>query len=301
MNTGIFPPAKRLGLVIHGVLLAALICTSVWGFIQLSSVELGPNFVIFLLVGLIAFAPLPLLGYRAYALLRATYILDRERLVLRWGLREETIPLSDIEWVRSIRDLSHPLNFPPAPMPGAVLGLKRHRDLGIVEFIAGDTRNVLLVATAIRVFAISPADPGEFIQTFARAVELGSLAPAKPVSVYPSFVITNAMESGLVRFLWLAALFLNLGLVAWIGILIPSVHKVALGFGSGGTAQGVPSVQLVILPLVSVFLAMIGWVAGLYFYRWNKRRVLSTIIWSSGTLMSLLFLVAVIFIMATPA
>ena len=178
----------------------------------------GPSFVVYLLVGIIGLAPIPLFGYRAFALLRAEYILDRDSLEVRWGLRDEDIPLTDIEWVRSMQDLTQPLSLPPMPMPGAILGLRRHRDLGLVEFIASERKNLLLVATAKRVYAISPADPVEFTQTFARAVELGSLTPAKPKSVYPSFLLTEAWRSGLVRFLWLAALFLNIGLIVWISL-----------------------------------------------------------------------------------
>jgi hypothetical protein len=50
--------------------------------------------------------------------------------------------------------------------------------------------------------------------TFARAVEMGSLKDAKPKSLYASFVISQAWQNGLARFLWLAGLFLNIGLAA---------------------------------------------------------------------------------------
>jgi hypothetical protein len=215
-------------------------------------------------------------------------------------LRDELIPLSDIEWVRAAQDLSLPLAAPQLPMPGAVLGWRRHRDLGPVEFLASRTRGLMLVATAKRVYAISPADPEDFVATFARAVELGSLREAKPRSVYPSFVVAQAWQSGLVRYLWLAALFLNLGLAAWISLLIPMSPRFALGFRPDRTRDAVPSVQLIILPLVSSLLGLVGWIAGLFFFRWAKRRALSILIWGSGALSSLLFLLAVLFITAPP-
>ena len=185
-------------------------------------------------------------------------------------------------------------------MAGAILGLNRHPDLGVVEFIASDRRNLLLVATAKRVYAISPARPAEFTQTFARAVELGSLTPAEPKSVYPSFVITQAWASGLTRYLWLTTLFLNIGLFAWVSLLIPTFPRIALGLRPDQTPDAVPSVQLIILPLISVFLALVGWTVGLYYYRWPKQRTLSVILWTSGALASLLFLIAVLFIITTP-
>jgi hypothetical protein len=300
MNTRFFPPSKRRGLIVHGVLLVALMGVSAWAFFNLSRESIGLNFVVFLLVGVIAFAPLPLLAYRAYALFRAQYVINRDSLELRWGLRDEAIPLMDIEWVRPVGDLTYPLSAPSGVLPGAILGLRRHRDLGIVEFMASDRKALLLVATPRRVYAISPIDAAEFTQTFARAVELGSLSPAHPRSVYPSFVLADAWRSGLVRYLWLAALFLNIGLIVWISLLIPSLSRVSFAFGAERTSSAVPSAQLVILPLLSAFLSLAGWGAGLYYYRWEETRVLATLIWGSSVLSSLIFLMAVVFIGSSP-
>jgi hypothetical protein len=300
MNTRLFPPSKRSGLLLHGLLLLGLSAASAWAFLRLSRQPLGLNFAIFLLAGLAAFAPVPLLAYRAYALFRARYVLNRDSLEMHWGLRDESIPLMDIEWVRPMSDLAHPLQVPGAMLPGAVIGLARHRDLGVVEFMASEKNNLLLVATARRVYAISPAEPLEFTQTFARAVELGSLSTAQAKSVYPSFVLAQAWRSGLARFLWLANVFLNIGLIMWVGLLIPSLTQVNFAVGRSDPTGTVPSTQLIILPLLSGFLSLIGWGAGLYYFRWEQQRVLSMVIWASNALMSLSFLLAVLFIIGTP-
>lgn len=278
----------------------AVLGLSGWAFYRLTAEPLGLGFAIFLLIGVIAFAPAPLLAYRGYALFRSRYILNRENLELHWGLRDESIPLTEIEWVRPIEDLAYPLPMPPGTLPGAVLGLRRHRDVGIVEFLASEKKKLLLVATARRVFAISPDDPAEFTQTFARAVELGSLAGGQPRSIYPSFVLAQAWESGLVRYFWLAALFLNIGLIVWVSLLIPTLGHVSFAFGPDRAANAVPSTQLVILPLLSVFLSLVAWGAGLYYYRDQPRRVLSLLIWAASALSGLCFLLAVLFIVSSP-
>ena len=167
----------------------------------------------------------PIFCYRAYALLRADYYIDRDSLAILWGLRVEDIPLTDIEWVRPASDLSAPLSLPRFRLPGAVIGTRRHSDLGLVEFLAADSRKMILVATSKRVFAISPKDMASLVRTFARATELGSLTPAEPKSVYPSFIITQAWESPFVRFPWVSGLILNVGLIVWVGIFIPSWGK----------------------------------------------------------------------------
>lgn len=301
MNDGHYPPPKQLGLVIHAILVLLLLGLSAWGVWNLTRIEVGPSFVVFLLDVLLALVPVPLFVYRAYALLRADYILDRDSLEIRWGLRDEDIPLTDIEWLRPASDLTTPLRLPWLPIPGAVLGLRRHPDLGVVEFLAADPGNLLLVATSKRVYAISPTNAARFAQTFARTIEMGSLTPAEAKSVYPSFIFSHAWENPLVRFLWLAGLFLNIGLVVWVMLTIPTFSQVSLGFAPSGAAlPPSPAEQLILLPIESSFLYLAGLVVGLYFYRWENHRILAMIIWASGALTSLLFLLAVLFIVSTP-
>lgn len=301
MNTGLFPPPKQRGLLIHGIILFVLTVVVVAGFIQLTSADVGPAFLIWLLVSLAAFAPIPFFGYRIFALYRASYEIDRDSLAIHWGLRVEDIPLSDIEWIRPAEDLTNPLNLPALPLPGALLGIRRHPDLGAVEFIASDPKKLLLIATAKRIFVISPDNPAGLAQTFARATEMGSLAPTEARSVYPSFIVSQAWENGMARYLWLSALFLNIGLFVWASLIIPSTPQVALAVqAADSTLETVPSSQLMIFPVASLLLAVAGWIAGLYFYRWERERTLAFIVWGSSTFTSLLFLLAVLFIITTP-
>lgn len=300
-KTGHFPPAKQFGLLLHALLIVLLAGVSIWGFASLTNAQVGPIFVIYLMVGILAFAPIPFLGYRAYALFKADYYIDRDSLAILWGLRVEDIPLTDIEWVRPASDLSNPLSLPRFRLPGAVLGTRRHPDLGAVEFIASSARNLILIATSRHVFAISPRDAVALVRTFARATELGSLTPTEAKSVYPSFVITQAWESPLARFLWMTGLLLNLGLVGWVSFLIPALPQVPFGFDPSGLPnETVPSVRLILLPLISAFLFISGLLGGLYLYRWDRERPLAFVIWLSSTICALLFLVAVLFLVTTP-
>jgi hypothetical protein len=300
-RTGHFPPARNFGLLVHAVIILLLAALAVFGFVNLSTAQVGPQFVWNLLLGLLAFVPIPFLGYRAYALLRADYYIDRDSLAMIWGLRVEDIPLTDIEWVRPATDLSRPLLLPRFRLPGAVLGTRRHPDLGLVEFIASSSRNLILIATSKRIFAISPRNAAGLVQTFARATEMGSLTPAEPKSIYPSFIITEAWESPIARFLWMSGILLNLGLVAWVGILIPSLSQIPFGFDPFGVPNEIaPPTQLILLPLVSGLMFITGVTAGLYFFRWERQRPLAFIIWVSSTLGVLLFLLAVLFLVSTP-
>jgi len=301
LKTGHFPPARRFGLLFHMIVIAILTGISVYGFTNLSRLQLGPEFVVYLLMGIVAFAPIPVLGYLAYALMRADYYIDRDSLAMLWGLRIEDIPLNDIEWVRPASDLTRPLLLPRFRLPGAMLGTRRHPDLGLVEFIASNSRNLILIATSKRVFAISPQNAAGLVQTFARATEMGSLMPTEAKSVYPSFLITQAWESSLARFLWITGILLNLGLIAWVGTLIPSLSQIPLGFNPFGVPnEAVSSTQLILLPLISILMFIVGITAGLYFYRWERQRPLAFVLWISSMICALLFLIAVLFLVTAP-
>lgn len=301
MKIGHFPPPKRSGLTIHSLIIIVLAVIAIIGFINLALTDVGPAFLVSLLIALAAFMPIPFFVYRAYSLRQADYYLDRNSLSISWGLRVEEIPLSNIEFIRSVDDLTYPIALPPFPIPGGLLGTRRHPDLGAVEFLASDSKKLLIIATAKRVFIISPEDPAGFAQTFARNTELGSITPSDAKSVYPSFVVTQAWESGLARYLWFSTLFLNIGLFIWASLIIPSTPFVQLGPQFNGSAlETVPSTQLILFPVISLLLSVAGWIAGLYFYRWDKERVLAFIVWGSSTFASLLFLLAVLFIITTP-
>lgn len=301
MDTGSFPPPRRRGLLVHAVLIAALAALSVWATLSLSRASVGPTLVLYLLVFLASLPPLPFFGYRAFALLRADYVLDRDSFAIYWGLRVEDIPLTEIEWIRPASGLSSPLRLPAFRLPGAFLGVTRHPDLGAVEFIASTRQNLLLVATAKRTYAISPEDAASFLAAFRRAIELGSLLPADAVSQYPSFLLARAWEDRAARFLWLSGFLLNLGLIVWVAFLVPALDRIALGFSPGGAPlDPVPSVRLILLPLLSASLFAAGLLAGLFFYRDEKYRYLAVLVWASSALTSLLFLLAVLFIVTAP-
>ncbi|MCZ2128371.1 MAG: PH domain-containing protein [Anaerolineales bacterium] len=300
MNANSFPPPKQRGLLVHGIALLLFVAVAGVSFFQLASLDVGSAFLIWLLIAIVAVAPIPFLAYRLFALQRADYEIDRDSLLIRWGLRAENIPLSDIEWIRPADDLTVPLKLPPLSLPGALLGTRRHPDLNLVEFVASDAKKMLLVATAKRVFVISPQDPAALTQTFARAAEMGSLISAQAQSVYPSFVVSQAWRSGLARYLWLTALFLNVGLFVWVSMIIPSTPQVALVAQTASGFESVPSSQLIVFPLASLLLSVVGWVGGLSLYRREIGRALAFILWGSSALTALLFLLSALFVVTTP-
>lgn len=295
-----YPPARQRGVSLHLTLIISLALITALATWLATNEPIGLRFVVYIILASTAFFPLPILAYRLYSLQKGIYRLDREKLSLSWGLRSEQIPISDIEWVRPIHTLTRPLPLPWVRLPGSVLGNRKSSEFGTVEFIASEVSLILLVATKRKVFAISPADPTSFMQNLQNAMEMGSLSPTQAESVYPSFVLSEAWRNPISRFLWLAGLFLNIGLLAWVSLIVPTLGPIPMGFlPSGEPREPVSGVTLILLPLISIFLFALGWVLGLAFYRKPSQQVLSHVLWASSGITAILFLVSVVFILTT--
>ncbi len=296
-----FPPPRQPGQNLHISLIAGLlVILGVVAFLIYRQ-PVSPLLPVYLIIGIAALVLLPLLSYRLYALTRGNYSLDRDRLTLKWGLRVEQIPISEIEWIRPMSALAGKLPLPLLTLPGSVVGVRRHTDLGEVEYLASDPKSLLLVASTSRTFAISPEDSNTFLQDVQRAIEMGSLAPANSQSVYPAFIISQAWESLLARFFWVAGLLLNIGLFAWMSLMARSLPQVSLGFlPSGQPRPASPGLWIMLLPIVSLMFFVGGWVAGLVIYRRPDHRPMAFVVWASGMLSSFLFLLGALFIVTTP-
>jgi hypothetical protein len=240
----------------------------------------------------------PILGYRAYALWRAAYLVEMGGLKLRWGLREEDIPMDAILWVRSGDELESSLPLPVLRLPGAVLGPRRTADGILVEYLAARPKGLVLIGTQGRVFAVSPADPGRFIQTYRRMAEYLPSGSFPARSAYPSFLIGRVWAERPARILLSSGLILAAILLVLVSLSIPARQTVSLGFDSDGTpTAGVPAVQLLLLPLLNGFFYLAEVLLGLFFFRRESGSDLAYLLWGSSILTGVLFLSALYFIL----
>ncbi|HEX7976403.1 MAG TPA: PH domain-containing protein, partial [Anaerolineales bacterium] len=255
---------------------------------------------------LCAVAAVPVLVYRAYSLWKASYTLESDGLHLQWGLRVLDIPMDEVLWARPADTLEKPLSFPWQRWPGAILGDRSQARLGEVEFLASSARKLVLIATPQRAFAISPDDPQAFLNAYHRVVELGSLAPFPARSLHASFLLARVWDHRPARYLLLSGASLSLVLLAWVILAIPSRTRLALGFNSSGAPRDwVAPVRLLLLPVLNTAILILDFLLGLFFFRRGQIKgdgpdtvqALAYLMWGSGVLTALLFLLAVFFIM----
>lgn len=299
-ETFTFLPQRTFGIIIHVFLILVLLggCgVLVWQAFQQTG---GTLLVVCLLGALILFALLPFVGYRGYALIQGIYSLKRDGLRIRWGLRAEDIPLSEVIWVRPATDLETPLKLPAFSIPGALLGMVEHPDLGMVEFIASSTANLVIVATINKIFVLSPEHKDEFVQRFQRALEMGTLTPMEAYSAVPVAFVKQIALDRFGRVLIPIGLILTLSLLVLVGLSIPIRSTVSIGFDPNGhLLPVVPSVRLLLLPVLGFLLYVFGTVLGVFFFRRVEYRPVARLVWSSSVLTPVLLIAAAIVLLTS--
>jgi hypothetical protein len=285
-------------MIVHGSAMLLLAAAGAFGLWKASQAVSGSTFLVYMLAALVAIALLPGVVYRIYALQRARYILARDGLSLYWGLRHEEIPIDKVTWVGSAEDNRKSLSTPFLRLPGAVLGVRYQADGKPLEFLAARGTKLIIIDTPERAFAISPADEVEFLHTYRKLAEFGSLSPIESKSDYPTFLLSRSWADQPARILLIVSTLLALGLIAWVSLSIPNHPMISLRLNSdGSTVELVPGIRLLLLPILNTFLFSIDLLLGLFFYRRLETKSLSYLMWASSILTSLLFSGAVYFIL----
>lgn len=285
-------------MIVHGIsalILAAIGGVGLW---RASLAESGQSFLVYVVVAFIALGLTPLVIYRMYALQRGRYILARDGISIYWGLRREEIPINMVNWVGSADQNRMKLSKPFLRAPGAVLGVQTQPDGKAVEFLAARDTKLVMIVTPERIYAISPADENEFLQTYRRLSEFGSLAPIPSISDYPANLLARSWADRPARILIIISIVLALGLILWVSLSIPGHPLTALRLNPDGSpVELVPGIRILLLPVINTFFFIADMLLGLFFYRRADTRSLGYLMWASTALTSLLFSGAVFFIL----
>lgn len=287
MNNEFYPP-RTAGILLQGGLILILGAAGAYFFYRATQDPSGVNFLLDMLIALVLFAPLPVLAYRLYALVNAIYILRREGLLIRWGLRREDIPLGSIEWIRPASDVGFRMPLPWLRWPGAILGRRMVAELGAVEYLGANVKHMILVATPGKVFAISPENVKEFMSTFQRVNELGSLTLIDAQSVYPRVFIGRVWEDRLARGLLIGGFITGLILLLGAVLAIPGLETIPW-VEPGSTA---PGERLLLLPVLNGLIWLFNLVAGTLLYRRGEdQRVAAYLLWGTSALTGILLII----------
>jgi hypothetical protein len=287
-----------MGLVFQIIAILVLLALGILGLWQAAQSAIGIYFLLYLIPVLLALIFIPLIAYRTYALWRAYYLLERDGIYLRWGLREEIIPMDVVTWVRPSQELDISIPRPWFRWPGAVLGVRKLSDGTRIEYLSAKASHIILIATDDQLYAITPANKEEFMLAYQRFAELGSLTPLTPHSVYPANLLRQVWAASPARYLLLAGFVVAILLLVLVSLTVPSSLTISIGFNPDGTSTDqVPSVYLLLLPLLNGVFYFANVLFGLYLFRTADRQTLAYLLWGSALFTGLLFLVAVVLVL----
>ncbi|MCD4752446.1 MAG: PH domain-containing protein [Anaerolineaceae bacterium] len=289
----IFEPDRRKGLLTYGGGILFLLVVMIVSLIFLLR-SVGVPFVIFLLLFLGALAGIPLLGYRLFGLLKSRYIISRDGLYMRWGMREFQLPIQCIEWARTVESVAIEIPLPRFHWSGVLVGDRVSRELGMIEFLSTGLTDLLLIATDERVYAISPRDTGEFTRALRLAMESGSLTPMESVVKFPVSIITELWENRVVKILLAAGFSFNVGLLVLVSLVIPQQTDISIGFDPVlNPLPKIPVSSLRLLSFLSILFAMVDFGLGFYFYQKEKLRPISLLLWGMSGFLPFLLIIAI--------
>jgi len=293
-----FYPSKQLGTIIHLLLMLIFSAAGVWGIWGVSNVEVAPQLLPYIALIVLFLATVPYLIYTFYALHRSEYILERGGIILNWGWRTESIPIEEVDWIYRVEDLETAPHLPIIHWPGAVTGVRRFQRGPEVEYISSSTKGLVIIAASERYYAISPRQVNEFISAYHELTELGAISPISPESVQPALILSEVIKIKPILWILFGGGLLNISLLIWTLLVIPSRVLVPLGFTPGGVPHdSLDSVRLVLFPILNTTAYLANLILGLFLFRNQENRFLAYLLWGASVVIAILFHIGMIFIL----
>jgi len=284
MEKAFYPP-RRTGIIFQGSIILLLMVAGGYFFFIATQDPSGLGFLQYMMIALVILSSLPLWIYRFYSLVNATYILRRDGLLIRWGLRREDIPLRSIEWIRPAEELGFRLPMPWLRWPGSILGSRKVPELGSVEFLASDLAHMILVTTPEKIYAISPDEVNQFMFLFQQVNEMGSLMPLQAQSVYPTVLLGRVWEDRLARSLIIVGFGVGLILLIAVAIAVPNIDTLVWT----GRGEIAPAERLLLLSVLDGMIWLFNLLLGIFLYRrGSDLRIAAYLLWGSAALTGLL-------------
>jgi hypothetical protein len=124
---------------------------------------------------------------------------------------------------------------------------------------------------------------------------MGSLFPIDSQSTRPAAFIQQALKDRYAKFL----LPMNFGLtvILWLisGFIIVNKPQLPLGFSPQGLPlEMVGSQQLLLIPILSLFVLVLNLILGLFFFRREEYYQISYLLWFGGVVTPILLIISMI-------
>ena len=254
--------------------------------------SLSTALFVFAAFGLLALAGW--LAFKSYQLFTASYSLDRNAFVIRWGQTREVVPMGDVQRVIPGDELEKGLRFLHMPLPGWWFGEASHPALGRIRMYAtAPLSDQVIVVTPERSYAVSPFDAEAFLDAFRTRLEMRPTQNVSYARLLPAYASWPILNDSVAWVLLILAVALNLCLFGLSAGRFPAAPaQIALHFNAVGLADrfGEKS-QLFVPPILGLVTLAIGIGAGLWLYR-KGDRLAAFLLWGGCAVVQLFFFVA---------
>jgi hypothetical protein len=238
---------------------------------------------------LLGFALVGLTAYWVYGLAGASYLLDRNALVIQWGPSKQVIPTNQIERVLTGDQIEGRIHFSGGGWPGHWVGYGEIPDLGQTLFYATvPPHEQVFIATPGLVYSISPAHREEFLESLQKRLEMGPTQIMEQSSQRLSILDWLIWKDRLGLALLAAGTLALAGLIGMVCFRFPALPKLMpLHFGASGSPDRLgPRGEVFLIPLIGLLTLLMNGTLGSLLYR--RDRVASYLLWGGATLVQLL-------------
>jgi hypothetical protein len=289
----IYRPPRGAGAIVGGLIAGVALLLSL--LLVIKAIDEGPSVIglLAVVVGLFLFSLFLLFGYWTVACITLEYIVDRDGLIIRWGMVRQIVPLREIR--RLVVGAQIPLpRIRGVNWLGYHVGQAQTERIGTTLFYSTHQRpdEVLYVLTAGPAYGITVLEPTVFASAVQQQRALGPtspypIRPAHPWPVLQSFALDR-------RALALAAVTV-LSFVLVAGALLvryPSLPDDVTVHFPAAVERVVAKRELLQIPLTGAVILAINLVLAYLLHSWE--RALSYLILGASIGMSVLLLSAVI-------
>lgn len=270
----------RLGQVLGIVFSVVLILLVI---LMLGLAILNPVSILTFGLGLGAFVALAIAGFVAYwtwGLSHALYTLDRNALVIQWGVYERQIPLAAIQKVLVASDIAGLRTRGVLRWPGLWVGVGYAPEFGSIYFYASSALDgMVFIQTAERVYAISPADSESFLAALDERREMGPTQELEENERHPTLFDWQGWRDPMIWMLFGSSLLLWVLLLAVLTWRFPALPpQIVLQTDNQGMPLLIANANRIFyLALLGAIFLVLNGGAGALFYR--RERMLSRVLW----------------------
>jgi uncharacterized membrane protein len=272
---------SRSGYLLLGITLAAGLGATIMGYNAVQQVTPAALFtasIITLFALIIALVAL----YHTIVVFSMHYHLNRNGLTIRYGVRQQRIPLKEIQFITPAQSVSSQINFRGINILGLYLGYGRLAGHGpLVLHGTSPFRYCTLVVTPERTYVISPAEITALIHSWRACQEIGSTQEWSVTNTFlPPFDIP-LLNDGLAWGLLAAGLMLLVALVGAISLNYAELPAaLPVHFDNLGRADRIePKIFLYTLPAVGAVVWLVNLLAGVFIYR--REQLGAYLLWGS--------------------